>query len=134
MTRILQIERGLPTHELNPVRNHLDQLKGGQLTRCLQPAQAVHILLYDPEGQLVDRERGYVQLMQKNRFLHTLPDQGTFADARAILRRWQAWDAMPDAVRAHLERGDPAQETVRPAEFGRTRCAFSAYCRDASGC
>ena len=121
VTRILQIECGLPTHELNPIRNHLDQLKGGQLTRRLQPAQAVHILIYDPEGQLVDRERGYVQLMQRNRFLHTLPDQGTFADARAILHRWQAWDAMPDAVRAHLERGDPAQETVRPAEFEQTR-------------
>jgi glycerate-2-kinase len=121
VTRILQIERGLPTHELNPIRNHLDQLKGGNLTRRLQPAQAVHVLLYDPEGQLVDRERGYVQLLQKNRFLHTLPDQGTFADARAILRRWQAWDAMPDSVRAHLERADPSQETFRPEEFEQTR-------------
>jgi glycerate-2-kinase len=121
VTRVLQIERGLPTHELNPVRNHLDQLKGGRLTRRLQPAQAVHILLYDPEGQLVDRERGYVQLMQRNRFLHTLPDQGTFADAREILRCRQAWDAMPEAVRLHLERGDPSQETVRPQEFEKTR-------------
>jgi len=121
VTRILQIERGIPTQDLNPIRNHLDQLKGGRLTRHLQPAQAVHILIYDPEGQLVDRERGYVQLMRKNRFLHTLPDHGTFADARAILHRWQAWGAMPEAVRAHLDRADPALETVWLEEFEQTR-------------
>jgi glycerate-2-kinase len=121
VTRTLQIERGIPTQDLNPIRNHLDQLKGGRLTRRLQPAQAVHILIFDPEGQLVDRERGYVQLMRKNRFLHTLPDSGTFADARALLHRWHAWEAMPAAVRAHLERADPALETVRLEEFEQSR-------------
>lgn len=59
--------------------------------------------------------------MEKNRFLHTLPAHGTFADARAILHRWQVWEAMPETVRAHLERADPDQETVRVAEFERTR-------------
>lgn len=121
VTRILQIERGLPTQELNPIRNHVDQMKGGRITRHLQPARAIHILLYDPEGTLVDREHGYIQLMRKNRFLHTLPDPGTFADAKALLHRWQAWDAMPTAVRAHLDRAEPDQETVRLAEFERTR-------------
>jgi glycerate-2-kinase len=121
VTRILQIERGMPTQELNPIRNHLDQLKGGRLARHLQPAQAIHILVYDPEGVLVERERGYTQLVHRNAFLHTLPDHGTFADALAVLRRWQAWEAMPPAVRAHLERADPTQETVKPDEFERTR-------------
>lgn len=121
VTRFLQIERGLPTHDLNPIRNHVDQLKGGRIARHLQPARAIHILLYDAEGQVGDREQGYVQLMQRNRFLHTLPDHGTFADARVILQRWHAWEAMPEAVRAHLERADPSQETVRADEFERTR-------------
>jgi glycerate-2-kinase len=121
VTRILQIERGMPTQELNPIRNHLDQLKGGRLARYLQPARAIHILVYDPEGVLVERGRGYEQLVHRNAFLHTLPDHGTFADAVAILRRWQAWEAMPPAVRAHLERADPTQETVKLEEFERTR-------------
>jgi glycerate 2-kinase len=121
VTQFLQIERGLPTYDLNPIRNHLDQLKGGRIARSLQPARAIHILLYDPDGQVVDCEQGYVQLMQRNRFLHTLPDHGTFADARAILHRWHAWEAMPEAVRTHLERADPSQETVRADEFRRTR-------------
>lgn len=111
----------MPTQELNPIRNHLDQLKGGRLARHLQPAQAIHILVYDPEGVLVEQGRGYAQLVHRNAFLHTLPDHGTFADAVAILRRWSAWEAMPPAVRAHLERADPAQETVKPDEFERTR-------------
>lgn len=58
VTRILQIERGLPTQELNPIRNHVHQLKGGRIARNIQPARAIHILLYDPDGTLVDREQG----------------------------------------------------------------------------
>jgi hypothetical protein len=44
----MQIDRGAPTGDLNPIRNHLDQLKGGRISTRLHPATAIHILAIDP--------------------------------------------------------------------------------------
>jgi glycerate-2-kinase len=60
-TYLMQIERGAPTHDLNPIRNHLDQLKGGRLSRLLQPAQAIYIIARDPSVQPSVSMRGYRQ-------------------------------------------------------------------------
>jgi glycerate-2-kinase len=115
----MQIERGAPTHDLNPIRNHLDVLKGGRISRYIQPAKAIHIIARDPTHQPSVRMTGYPQLMYGNFWLHTLPDCTTFAQAREMLLKWDAWDAAPASVRAHLERADPALETVKAAEFER---------------
>jgi glycerate-2-kinase len=119
-TYLMQIERGAPTQDLNPIRNHLDVLKGGRLSRLLQPAQAIHIVARDPNHQPSVLMTGYPQLMYQNFWLHNLPDCTTFEQARKMLIKWDAWDAVPASVRAHLERADPAQETVKAAEFEQT--------------
>ena len=36
-TRLMQIEYGVRTHELNQIRNNVDQLKAGRITRLIQP-------------------------------------------------------------------------------------------------
>lgn len=115
VTHMMQIERGVPTGELNPVRNHLDQMKGGQITRALRPAQVVHILAIDG--------RDYDWLVGTNVWLHTLPDRSTYAEAIAMLHKWDAWDDAPASVRAHLLQGDALRETMKRAEFeeGRER-------------
>jgi len=112
-TYVTQIERGVPTGDLNPIRNHLDVMKGGRISRYLQPATAIHIIAVDPE----DHDR----LMRRNLWLHTLPDCTTFQDAVAMLKKWDAWEAVPESVRRHLERADPEQETVKAREFENTR-------------
>ncbi len=119
-TYLMQIERGTPTYELNAVRNHLDQLKGGRLSRLLQPAHAVHLLAVDPNGDTGGPD-GYRRLIFENRWLHNLPESTTFADAVAVLKKWDAWDQVPASVRAHLVQADPSQETVKAPEFERTR-------------
>ena len=116
-TYLMQIERGAPTADLNPIRNHLDQMKGGRISRHLQPARAIHIIAIDPNSSPHEKDGGYGQLMRRNVWLHTLPEASTFADAVTMLKKWDAWDAAPAAVRAHLERADPAGETVKAAEF-----------------
>ncbi len=108
-TYLMQIERGAPTEDLNPVRNHLDQMKGGRLSAHLQPAQAVHIVVFDAGS--------YDALMYDNVWLHNLPEGSTFADASAVLKKWNAWDAVPPAVRQHLERADPKDETIKAEQF-----------------
>lgn len=112
-TYIMQIERGAPTHDLNPIRNHLDLMKGGRLSRHLQPARAIHIIAWGPHT--------YKELTRENIWLHSLPEASTFADAVHMLKRWDAWDAVPASVREHLLRADPTQETVKAEEFERTR-------------
>jgi glycerate 2-kinase len=112
-THLMQIERGVPTQDLNPIRNHLDVMKGGRLSRYIQPARAIHLIAAEPYT--------YDQLLHANVWLHSLPEATTFADAVRCLKKWDAWDAVPASVREHLSRADPAQETVKAPEFERTR-------------
>jgi glycerate-2-kinase len=115
-TYLMQIERGAPTLDLNAVRNHLDLMKGGRLSRYLQPARAVHLVSIDAERAAAGMG-GYQRLMHHNRWLHNLPDDCTFADAVAMLTRWEAWDEVPASVREHLLRADPTHESVKASEF-----------------
>lgn len=109
MTYIMQIERGAPTWDLNPVRNHLDLMKGGRISRYIHPAKMIHIIAIDP-GE-------YDQLMNRNLWLHTLPDYTTFQLAVQCLKKWDAWDEVPDSIRKHLEKADPKDETVKAKDF-----------------
>jgi glycerate-2-kinase len=62
----------------------------------------------------------YDWFMHQNLWLHTLPDCTTFADAVAMLKKWDAWDHVAESVRRHLLRADPACETVKAEEYERT--------------
>jgi glycerate-2-kinase len=106
---LMQIDRGAPTGDLNPIRNHLDMMKSGRISRYIHPAEMIHIIAIDP-GE-------YDQLINRNLWLHNLPDFTTFADAVRMLKKWRAWDHVPDSVRKHIETADPQHETVKPEEF-----------------
>jgi len=108
-TLATQIERGMPTRLLNPIRNHLDRMKGGRISRYIHPARMIHILAIDPGD--------YGQLMHENYWLHTLPDSSTFQDAIDSLKRYDAWEAVPRSVREHLKKADPEQETLKAGDF-----------------
>lgn len=112
LTYLMQIDRGAPTGDLNPVRNHLDQMKSGRITRHFHPAQMVHLILFE--------NFDYDWFMHRNLWLHTLPDCTTFADAVAMLKKWDAWDHVAESVRRHLLRADPAAETVKAEEYERS--------------
>lgn len=97
-TCLMQIEQGAPTQDLNPVRNHLDVMKGGRISAHLQPARAIHLIAVAPST--------YEQLMYHNLWLHNLPDCTTFADAVRMLKKWNVWEAVPASVHEHLSRAD----------------------------
>ncbi len=117
----MQIVRGAFTGDLGPVRNHIDAIKGGRLTRAFQPARAIHLIAVDPNNNAGPSTTGYQRLVHNNTWLHFFPDCSTYADAIAMLKKYDAWEAVPERVRQHLLRADPAQETVKPAEFEQTR-------------
>jgi len=108
-TYIMQVERGAPTTDLNPIRNHLDQMKGGRLSAHIQPAKAVHIIAFPPLP--------YEYLMHQNLWLHNLPDCTTFEQAVKMLKKWKAWEDVPASVRQHLNTACPEDETVKADAF-----------------
>ena len=102
------LRSGATIGELNCVRKHLDQLKGGRLARLAHPTRVVALVLSDVVGDPLDIiASGPVTA-----------DPTTFADAIAILERHGAWERVPAPVRRYLAAGraDRAPESPKPGE------------------
>ncbi len=115
MTYLMQIERGAPTKDLIPVRNHLDQMKGGQFSRYLQPARCIHLYAFHVP-------KSYQEMLHEPHFrwLHTLPDDTTYATAIASLKKWDAWEFVSEGIRNELLRQDRRGATFPVADFEKT--------------
>jgi len=111
VTYVMQIQRGAPTGDLNAIRNHIDVLKGGRISRYIHRAgaKAVHIVACEPgDWELV---------MTTNRWLHNLAEGSTFATAIEAINKFDAWDEIPLPVKNFLLKADPGWETVKKKEF-----------------
>ncbi len=102
---------GATIHEINVVRKHLSEVKGGQLVRHVA-GTAVSLVISDVIGDdLAAIASG-----------PTFPDSSTFADARDIIRRYNVAGDSDPAVR-HLMDGAAGKiaETPKPGDpvFGR---------------
>ncbi|NHN49441.1 DUF4147 domain-containing protein [Halostella sp. JP-L12] len=104
---------GATIHEINAVRKHLSELKGGRLARRAAPATVVGLVVSDVVGNDLD-------VIASGPLT---PDESTYGDARSVLDRYDV--DVPAAVRRHLDRGaegdvpetpsaaDPAFDRVR---------------------
>lgn len=106
-----QIERGGPTSDLVPIRNHLDQMKGGKFTRRLKPARVIHVLCY------LSAPYDDILYGSRYRWMHSMPDATTNDDAIRSLKKWDLWDDAPESIRDYLSLAGAAQETLKPEEF-----------------
>jgi hydroxypyruvate reductase len=89
------LRSGASINEINVVRKHLDQVKGGGLARLAAPATMITLVLSDVVGNPLDAIASGP----------TVPDTSTFADAGAVFDRYGLWQKVPAAVRGHLEAG-----------------------------
>ena len=97
------LRSGATISEMNCVRRHLSDIKGGRLAALAHPAKVVTLLLSDVPGDVpADIASG-----------PTVPDPTTCADALAIVRRHGI--DLRDSVRAVLESG--RGETIKPGDF-----------------
>ena len=96
---------GASIREINTVRKHLSQIKGGRLAE-LTEATVVTLILSDVLGDDLSAIASGP----------TVPDPTTYQDAVAILKRDRIWQATPQRVRQHLDRGCQglASETPKP--------------------
>ncbi len=99
---------GAEIGEINTLRKHLDQLKGGGLARLAHPAPLLTLILSDVIGNPLDVIGSGP----------TVPDPTTFADAYAVLERYGVVDAVPASILEHLRRGraGAVPETPKPGD------------------
>lgn len=82
-------------HEINVVRKHLSQIKGGQFACMAYPATLITLYISDIIDDPFDIQASGP----------TAPDPSTFKDAMVILKKYEIWDRAPKAVRARLTKG-----------------------------
>jgi len=83
---------GATVKEINTVRKHLSELKGGWLAKKAYPATILNLIISDVVGDPPD-------------FIAsgpTVPDSTTFGDAINILKKYDLWEEAPEAVKKVL--------------------------------
>jgi glycerate 2-kinase len=132
LTQVL-LACGATINEVNTVRKHISQLKGGQLARLASPATVVSLILSDVVGDPLDVIASGP----------TVPDPTTFADAWAVLTRYHIVDQVPKPIADHLtagtsgeipdtpKPGDPVFERVQNVIVGSNRLAARSAAEEA---
>jgi len=93
-TEIL-LKSGASIHEVNAVRKHISQIKGGRLAQLAAPARLVSLIVSDVvNDSLEDIASG-----------PTVPDSSTYGGCLNIIRRYDEGDRIPKGVIELLQRG-----------------------------
>lgn len=109
MTEIL-LKSGAEIKEINTMRKHLDDVKGGRLALKLQPARVFTLILSDVVGDRLDMIASGP----------TVPDPTYFKDALAIVEKYHLKEKLPQSIVSYLQIGEEGKvaETLKP-EFAR---------------
>lgn len=104
----LLLTSGADIHEINTVRKHLSELKGGGLARLAYPAALQALILSD----VLDNDPGTIASGP------TAGDLTTFSDAKGVFLRRGIWEQIPNSIQAHLDRGCDGliDETILPED------------------
>ncbi|MBY8986390.1 MAG: DUF4147 domain-containing protein, partial [Candidatus Lokiarchaeota archaeon] len=94
----LLLASGASIHEINTIRKHLSDFKGGNLAKKLyksSKATLISIIISDVVGDKLDTIASGP----------SVPDTTTFNDAVEVLKKYNIYDKIPITVRTHLEEG-----------------------------
>jgi glycerate 2-kinase len=89
------LKSGATINEINTVRKHISDLKGGWLAKKAYPATVLNLILSDVMGDPLD-------------FIAsgpTVPDSTTFNDAVEVLKKYDLWTGAPASIRKVLSDG-----------------------------
>ena len=126
-TKIL-LECGATIHEINAVRKHISQVKGGRLARLACPSTLISLVLSDVIGDDLDCIASGP----------TVPDRSTFNDCLQVLDKYGVSEKVPSVVTGFLEKGakgeieetpkahDPFFHKVRNVIIGNNSLAVKA--------
>jgi hydroxypyruvate reductase/glycerate 2-kinase len=94
VTQLLH-ECGATINEMNAVRKHLSRIKGGRLAQAFNGGALYSLIISDVIGDPLDVIASGP----------TAPDPSTFADASAVLERYDLGPKVPSSVLDHLNTG-----------------------------
>lgn len=99
---------GATINEINCLRKHMSRVKGGQLARAASPATLITLVLSDVVGSPLDVIASGP----------TVPDHSTWADAWAVVERYDLMDRLPAAVVERLRAGKQGalEDTPKPGD------------------
>jgi len=121
------LKSGARINEINAVRKHISNFKGGWLAKKAYPATILNLVLSDVVGDVLE----FVASGP------TVPDSTTFADARGVLEKYGLWKNAPASIRKVLcdgekgfvaetpKAGDPAFSKVYTVILG--NCRFASH-------
>jgi hydroxypyruvate reductase len=124
---------GATINEINTIRKHCSQLKGGQLAKLASPSPVISLILSDVVGDPLEVIASGP----------TVPDPTTFGDAWSILERYEVLDEVPASITKHLSNGlkgiipdtpklgDPIFDGVHNVIVGSNRLAAQAAAQKA---
>ena len=123
----LLLSSGAAISDINAVRKHISNVKGGRLAQLAAPSTVISLILSDVIGDSIETIGSGP----------TAADLSTFADCERILQRFGLWKKMPVPVRDLMTKGvmgeigetpklgDPAFERVQNVIVGNNELALA---------
>ncbi len=99
----LLLNSGATIDEINTVRKHISQIKGGRLALMIHPSEMVNLIVID---EVAGKPWG-----------PTISDDTTFEDVRSVLNKYNLWGNLPENVRIYLENAEQESETPKEKDF-----------------
>ncbi|MGE5820652.1 MAG: glycerate kinase type-2 family protein [Deltaproteobacteria bacterium] len=100
------LKSGARIEEINAVRKHISQVKGGGLARSAYPATVVSLIMSDVVNDTIETIASGP----------TAPDPTTYGGSVTILEKYGLWQHIPAAVRELLQRGVRGEVAETPKE------------------
>ncbi|MFX1503691.1 MAG: glycerate kinase, partial [Promethearchaeota archaeon] len=94
----LLLSSGASIHEINVIRKHLSDFKGGNLVKNLynsSGATLISLIISDVVGDNLDSIASGP----------TVPDKSTFKDALTLSKKYKLWDKFPNSVKKYIIKG-----------------------------
>ncbi|MFQ6032876.1 MAG: glycerate kinase [Candidatus Zixiibacteriota bacterium] len=86
---------GADIEEINTIRKHISQVKGGRLAQLAYPSYVMTLILSDVIGSKIDSIASGP----------TAPDTTTFSDCLKIIQKYKLKDKIPPLIYDHLKKG-----------------------------
>ncbi len=120
------LKSGARINEINAVRKHISDFKGGWLAKKAYPATVLNLILSDVVGDPLEVIASGP----------TVPDPSTFSGAKAVLSKYDLWKDAPSSVRELIVAGEKGitEETPKPEDqaFRRVHNLVLGNCRTAA--
>jgi len=97
---------GATIHEINKIRKHISNIKGGRLANAVYPAGMVSLILSDVVGDDLDVIASGP----------SVPDPSTFEECMKIFKKYKITENMPKAVVSHIRKGVSGKVTETPKQ------------------